>query len=101
MAKPYAHRAKYLLDGVVMARKKDTSHNYSNEVIKLRAKEFFGIKKLDFVLKNVLRGVSHGCEGVIFVPVEGKYRDGGKVAVWEKSSNVSEDTLVMHVSSFS
>ena len=101
MAKPFAHRAKYLLDGVVMARKKDTSHNYSKEAIKLRAKEFFGIEKLDFVLKDVLRGVTHGCEGVVFVPVEGKYHDGGKVVVWEKSGNVSEESLVEHVSSLS
>ena len=101
MAKPFAHRAKYLLDGVVMARKKDTSHNYSKEAIKLRAKEFFEIERLDFVLKNVLRGVTHGCEGVVFVPLEGKYHDGGKVMVWEKSGNVSEESLVKHVSSLS
>ena len=101
MAKPFAHRAKYLLDGVIMARKKDTGHNYGKEPIKLRATEFFGIEKLDFVLKNVLRGVTHNCDGIVFVPMEGKYREGDKRAVWEKNSNVSEESLVKYVSSLS
>ena len=101
MAKPFTHRAKYLLDGVILARKKDTSHNYGKESIKLRAKEFFGIEKLDFVLKNVLRGVTHGCDGVVFVPMEGKYRDENKLVVWEKNSNVPEESLIKYVSSLS
>ena len=99
MAKPCAHRAKYLLDGVIMARKKDSGHNYGKESIKLRAKELFGIEKLDFVLKNVLRGVTHPCDGIVFVPMEGKYRDEGKLVVWQKNSNVSEESLVKYVSS--
>ena len=99
MAKPFAQRAKYLLDGVVMARKKDTGHNYSKEVIKLRAKEFFGIEKLEFVLKNVLRGVTHGCDGIIFFPAEGKYSNCLKLVVWEKSGNLPEESLVKYISS--
>ena len=98
--KPFAQRIKYLVDGVIMPRKKDTRHDFGKESIKIRAKEYFDVDKLEFVLRDVTRGVTHGSLGVIFVPLEGRYRGGGdKCFLWEKNGNVSEQSLVEHLSS--
>ena len=99
--KPFAQRSKYLLDGVIMARKKDTRHDYSNEAIKIRAKEYFDVSRLEFVLNDVTRGVAHESNGVVFVPLEGKYQGGDDFFVWELNGNVPEQSLVHHVSSLS
>jgi len=100
-AKPFAQRIKYLLDGVIMARKKDARHDYSKEAIKIRAKEYFDVSRLEFVLNDVTRGVAHESNGVVFVPLEGKYQGGDDFVAWERNGKVSEQSLVDHVSSLS
>lgn len=104
-SRPFAQRVKYLVDGVIMARKRDTGYDYGKEPIKIRANEYFEWGKLGFVLKDVMRGIAHETDGVAFTPKEGKYygvegaRGQDAVLLWEKNGAVSEDALLAHASS--
>jgi hypothetical protein len=90
--KPWDQRWRFLNEGVLIPRKKDESmqlqrrgsqqpssmpltHAYSKEMIKIRAVEYFPMKKLEFVLKDVCDGVAHEARGVRVVPV-GRYGIG-------------------------
>merc|ERR1711862_234979 len=88
--KPLEQRLKYIKDGVLIPRKKDEArggggHVYSEEPIKIRSKDYFGLDKLSFVLKNVCAGVGHEALGVRFVPT-GEY--GVSAIVWKKGGDV-------------
>ena len=100
--KPLAQRLRYLNDGVLMPRKKDETlqqHSeqtnvYANEQIKIRAKEYFPMKKIGFVMKDVCSGVGHDAEGIRVVPV-GEYGIGEScddskttAVVWRKERDV-------------
>ena len=102
-SKPFGQRIKYLMDGVIMARKKDARYDYRREPIKIRAKEYFDTGKLAFVLKDVTRGVAHETDGVVFVPSEGKYyaTDGSEADTslfWKRGDEMSEEELVRTIS---
>ncbi|KAL7537407.1 hypothetical protein ACHAXR_007800 [Thalassiosira sp. AJA248-18] len=84
--KPFEHRWRFLNEGVLIPRKMDeaqqsqqqqhhptSSHGYAKEGIKIRAKEYFSMKKLGFVMKDVCAGVGHEAEGVRIVPIMGEY----------------------------
>ena len=87
--KPLELRCRYLNDGVLLPRKKDEAslalsaasslhaHNYSKEPIKIRANEYFPMKKIEYVVKEVCRGVGHEANGVRIVPVGEYYEEMG------------------------
>lgn len=97
VSKPFGQRAKYLVDGVIMARKRDTGYDYGREPVKIRANEYFDLGKLGFVLKDVTRGVAHETEGVALAPLEGKYY-GDAILLWKRGGDVSEGALLKHAS---
>lgn len=106
MSKPFGQRVKYLVDGVIMARKRDSGHDYGREPVKIRAIEYFDLGRLGFVLRDVARGVAHETEGIALVPLEGKYyvaegatSGGDDVLIWKRGGDVSEDALLEHTSS--
>jgi len=105
--KPLDQRLRYLNDGVLMPRKKDETmqqHSeqtnvYVTEQIKIRGKEYFSMKKLGFVMKDVCSGVGHDAEGIRVVPV-GEYGIGSesnddktKALVWRKGCDVDGEKL--------
>jgi len=105
--KPLDQRLRYLNDGVLMPRKKDETiqqHSeqtnvYTREHIKIRAKEYFPMKKLGFVMKDVCSGVGHDAEGIRVVPV-GEYGIGSKsnddktkALVWRKGCDIDGEKL--------
>ena len=101
ISKPFSHRIKYLVDGVISPRKKDSCHNYGQEGIKIRAKELFPLGKVEFVLKEVTRGIAHEAEGIVFVPLEGGYikkgQEGKGEVAWTKRGSSSEEDLIQHI----
>jgi hypothetical protein len=89
--KSWDQRWRFLNEGVLIPRKMDealqlqrrgqhqsspASHVYSEETIKIRAVEYFPMKKLGFVMRDVCDGVGHEAGGVRVVPV-GRYGIGG------------------------
>lgn len=112
--KSWEQRWKFLNEGVVLPRKKEEAkqqqlqhqnqqqhgHVYAKEPIKLRAKEYFPMKKLAFVMKDVCAGVAHEANGVRVVPM-GEYRVGDSeddssvmAVVWRRGGDVQEENLV-------
>jgi len=112
--KPWEQRWRFLNEGVLMPRKKDESqqqqqqtspvpsHAYAKEAIKIRAKEYFPMKKMGFVMKDVCAGVGHEAEGVRVVPMVeygiggniGSEGNGGSMAVvWRRGCHVDDDEL--------
>jgi hypothetical protein len=109
--KPLELRCRYLNDGVLIPRKKDEvfhhqqqqtmappssalthAHNYSQESIKIRANEYFPMKKFGYVMKEVCKGVGHEAEGVRIVSV-GEYYDEGacrsrEYGEWDKDKTI-------------
>lgn len=107
--KPWEQRWKFLNEGVVLPRKKDEAkqrqqppqqhgHVYAKEPIKLRAKEYFPMSKMAFVMKDVCAGVAHEADGIRVVPM-GEYgigdkKDSGMAVVWRRGGNVGDEKLV-------
>jgi len=107
--KPWEQRWKFLNEGVVLPRKKEEAkqqqqpqqqhgHIYSKEPIKLRAKEYFPMRKLAFVMKDVCAGVAHDANGIRVVPM-GEYgigdkKDSAMAVVWKKGGDVGDEKLV-------
>lgn len=103
--KPWEQRWKFLNEGVVLPRKKDEAkqqqqrgHIYSKEPIKLRAKEYFSMSKLSFVMKDVCAGVAHDAIGIRVVPM-GEYgigdtKDSAMAVVWKRGGDVGDEKLV-------
>ena len=104
--KPWEQRWKFLNEGVVLPRKKDETkqqqqqlgHIYSKEPIKLRAKEYFSMSKLPFVMKDVCAGVAHDAIGIRVVPM-GEYgigdtKDSAMAVVWKRGGDVGDENLV-------
>ena len=100
--KPWEQRWKFLNEGVVLPRKKEEAkqqqqpqqqhgHIYSKEPIKLRAKEYFPMRKLAFVMKDVCAGVAHDANGIRVVPM-GEY--SAMAVVWQKGGDVGDEKLV-------
>mmetsp|Transcript_14245 Transcript_14245/g.21457 ORF Transcript_14245/g.21457 Transcript_14245/m.21457 type:complete len:617 (-) Transcript_14245:4-1854(-) len=97
--KPWEQRWKFLNEGVVLPRKKEEAkqqqqpqqhhgHIYSKEPIKLRAKEYFPMRKLAFVMKDVCAGVAHDANGIRVVPM-GEY--SAMAVVWQKGGDVGDE----------
>lgn len=77
--KPFSLRLKYVKDGVILARKKSVKiWNYSKERIRIRAKEFFGLKEIDFVCNQVIKAQFHSTDGLRFVPKEGNCKQSSE-----------------------
>ena len=112
--KPFDQRYRYLNEGVLIPRKKDEAlpkhqqqktHHYGSEQIKIRAKEYFPMMKLGFVMKDVCSGVGHEAEGVRVVPVVGEYGIGScssakteavessVAVVWNRGGSVDDEKL--------
>lgn len=106
--KPWEQRWKFLNEGVVLPRKKEEAkqqqqqqqhgHIYAKEPIKLRAKEYFPMKKLAFVMKDVCAGVAHEANGIRVVPM-GEYfgdkkKDSVMAVVWKRGGDVVDEKLV-------
>lgn len=106
--KPWEQRWKFLNEGVVLPRKKDEAkqrqqqpqhgHIYEKEPIKLRAKEYFPLSKLAFVMKDVCAGVAHEANGIRIVPMVeygiGDKKDSGMAVVWRRGGSVGDEKLV-------
>jgi hypothetical protein len=104
--KPLELRCRYLNDGVLIPRKKDEAlhhqqqkamappssrhaHNYSKEAIKIRANEYFPMKKFGYVMKEVCKGVGHEAEGVRIVSVGEYYNEAAsRSGEWDKDTTI-------------
>ena len=107
--KPREQRWKFLNEGVVLPRKKEEAkqkqqqpqqqhdHIYAKEPIKIRAKEYFPMKKLAFVMKDVCAGVAHEANGIRVVPM-GEYgldkKDSATAVIWKRGGDVGEEKLI-------
>ena len=102
--KPWEQRWKFLNEGVVLPRKKEEAkqqqqgHILAKEPIKLRAKEYFPMKKLAFVMKDVCDGVAHDADGVRLVPMGeygcGETKDSAMAVVWKSGGKIQGEKLV-------
>jgi mRNA-capping enzyme len=94
--KPFNQRIKFIIDGLIIPRKKSAGiWDYNKECIKFRAREFFDIEKTAFVMNDVTQGIGHATDGVCFIPAQDKYF-GDPVLSW-KSSEEGSDDLLRHV----
>jgi hypothetical protein len=107
--KPWKERWRFLNDGVLMPRKKDEArqqqhplnggHVYAKEMIRIRAKEYFPLLKLEFVIKDVCAGVAHQSHGVRIIPM-GAYgirkddKNTTPAVVWKRGGSTDEKTLL-------
>jgi len=86
--KPFHKRLNYLMDGVILARKRSAKvWDYSNEKTRIRAKEYFELDKIEFVLKQVIPAQMHEVRCLEIVKLEGLYRFG----------SVKSDSCVFYV----
>ncbi len=82
MNKPFHQRQKFIMDGVILIRKKTTTiWGYNKEKIRIRAKEYFDLKKFDFVWKQVRTVQMHETDGTEILCITDKYRDTGECAL--------------------
>jgi len=104
--KPLELRCRYLNDGVLIPRKKDEAlhhqqqkamappssrhaHNYSKEAIKIRANEYFPMKKFGYVMKEVCKRIGHEAEGVRIVSVGEYYNEAAsRSGEWDKDTTI-------------
>lgn len=74
MHKPFTQRLKFLMDGVIIARKKTANiWNYQKEKIRMRAKEFFELEKAEFVCSQVVKAQLHDTDGIEIIQSGGQY----------------------------
>jgi len=74
MHKPFTQRLKFLMDGVIIARKKTVNiWNYQKEKIRMRAKEFFELEKAEFVCTQVAKAQLHDTDGIEIIESGGQY----------------------------
>lgn len=74
LKKPFDSRIKYLFEGIILPRKKTTAiWNYNKEVIRVRAQEYFDIRKAAFVASEVIPVQIHDADGIILVRGDGEY----------------------------
>jgi len=108
--KPWKERSRFLNDGVLIPRKKEETrqqqqhpsnggHVYAKELIRIRAKEYFPMQKLEFVSNDVCAGVGHEAKGIRIIPL-GSYgigkddtTNGTAAVVWRKGGDVDEERL--------
>ncbi|KAL6059021.1 mRNA guanylyltransferase [Balamuthia mandrillaris] len=86
-------RLKIIQNDVLGPRKEDKSHDYSKEPFKLRLKDFFEIKYLPYVFKEVIPHLHHQNDGIIFTPVRFPYTPGTckQMLKWKPSAINSVD----------
>jgi hypothetical protein len=110
--KPWDQRWRFLNEGVLIPRKKDEAqqsssmgsmtHVYSDEMIKIRAVEYFPIRKVGFVLKDVCDGVCHEARGLRIVST-GQYGIGldsdvkksASALIWRRGRRMDDKRLTM------
>ncbi|KAL7520588.1 hypothetical protein ACHAWX_005304 [Stephanocyclus meneghinianus] len=116
--KSWKERWRFLNDGVLVPRKKEeakqlqqssssTGHKYQKEPIRIRAKEYFPLQKLEYVVKDVCAGVGHDAKGVRIIPMgayginkadcTGVNREATSAlhaAVWKRGGTADEKHLV-------
>ena len=108
--KPWDQRWRFLNEGVLNPRKKDEAqqsslkgsmtHVYSDEMIKIRAVEYFPLRKVGFVLKDVCDGVCHEARGLRIVST-GQYGIGldsdvtgtASALIWRRGRRVDDVRL--------
>ena len=79
MHKPFSQRLKFLMDGVIVARKKTVNiWNYKKEMIRMRAKEFFELDKAEFVFTQVAKAQLHDTDGIEIIAAGEQYVIPGK-----------------------
>ena len=108
--KQWKERWRFLNDGVLIPRKKEEAmqkqqsmsppkigHVYAKEPIRIRAKEYFPMQKLEFVMTDVCDGVGHEAKGVRIIPA-GPYgigkEDTTAAAVWKRGGGADERQLI-------
>jgi hypothetical protein len=109
--KPWKERWRFINDGLLIPRKKEEAkqhqqqspipgHIYAKEPIRIRAKEYFPLQKLEFVIRDVCSGVGHDAKGVFIIPM-GAYgigKDDDKklttAAVWIQKGTDDEQQLI-------
>lgn len=109
--KAWKERWRFLNDGVLIPRKKEEArqqqqqplnggHVYAKELIRIRAKEYFPLQKLEFVSKDVCAGVGHEAKGIRIIPL-GSYgigkedtTNGTAAVVWKTGGDVDEQQLL-------
>ncbi|KAL3787807.1 hypothetical protein HJC23_003556 [Cyclotella cryptica] len=116
--KSWKERWRFLNDGVLMPRKKEEAkqlqqhsssigHKYQKEPIRIRAKEYFPLQKLEYVINDVCAVVGHEAKGVRIVPM-GAYgihkehcTDENReaitainAAVWKRGGSADEQQLI-------
>jgi hypothetical protein len=107
--KPWKERWRFLNDGLLMPRKKEeakqlqlpppaSTHVYAKEPIRIRAKEYFPLQKLEFVMKDVCAGVGHEAKGIRIIPMGGYCIGKGDsqnetAAVWKRGGASDEQQL--------
>ena len=94
--KPFQQRLKYIMDGVIQPRKRDTTFNYSQEPIRLRAYEFFDLDRLDYVISEVCPKQNHRVKGIILIPVDGLYygNKDKKAMTWMLDGDLSKSDFI-------
>jgi mRNA capping enzyme, catalytic domain. len=72
--KPFHKRLKYLMEGVILARKRSAKiWDYSSEKVRIRAKEYFELEKIDFLLNQVMTAQKHEASSLEVVMLDGFY----------------------------
>ena len=94
--KPFDQRIKFIIDMIIIPRKKSAAiWSYKKECIMFRAREFFDLEKIAFVMKDVTQGVGHATNGIYFISTQDTYF-GDPVLLWDGSQE-GRDDLLRHV----
>jgi hypothetical protein len=99
LRKPFHKRIKYLMDGVILARKRSAkTWDYRSEQIKIRAKEYFELEKINFLLKQVIVAQMHQVSGLEIVMLEGLYHfDSHKSGECVFYINAGDETTIKNM----
>jgi len=97
--KPFHQRLKYIMDGVIQPRKRDTTFDYNQEPIRLRAYEFFDVDRVEYVVSEVITKQYHQVKGILIIPADGFYKDNqdNKALSWMLDSDLSKNDLFHHI----
>lgn len=119
--KPLEMRIRYLNESVLLPRKKDEGlqqqqkqanesvsttpenmknifHDYTKERIKIRAHEYFPMKKIRYVMKEVCKGVGHEAKGIRIVPI-GEYYSSSSLDTTRRSTGSGSNITLQERSS--
>lgn len=71
-------RLKIIQNDVIWPRKNDfqSKYDYSKELFSVRLKDFYELKHVQFILKEMIPALPHANEGIIFTPLDFPYISG-------------------------